>query len=345
MVSLLLPSLILSLFSFFTLFGIRPSLAFSQASFFAAAIIAFIIMKKIGRRFFRHNSLLMYWLLVAILIITYIIGLEVKGSKRWIDLYFFHFQASEFLKIFFIMFLADFFSRTITQREDQFISFIQCLFYFVLPTFIIFKQPDLGNAIVYAGMFFILLLMSDLPKRYVLYTILLASVIFPLGWFFLHDYQRDRILSFINPSLEQQGNAYNMIQALITVGSGGLFGKGLGVGSQSRLSFLPENNTDFAFASLIEQFGFFAGFIVIMLYAWILIMLGRKAWYYLQYHTEDTRYKLYYIIGIMVLITIQVSVNIGMNIGLLPIAGIALPFISSGGSLQVALFMGFALIP
>ena len=138
----------------FSLFGIRPSLGTTMLLNFGVGLIFFFIIKKIGWKFFRSNSLFFYWVFIGILIITYIIGLEVKGSKRWIDLLFFRFQGSEFFKVFFILFFADFFSK-INRQGNIFVNLSISLFYFLLPTFIIFKQPDLGNAMVYVFVYFV----------------------------------------------------------------------------------------------------------------------------------------------------------------------------------------------
>jgi len=162
---------------------------------------------------------------------------------------------------------------------------------------------------------------------------------------FLKYYQKNRILSFFSLFLEQQGNAYNMIQAMITVGSGKWFGKGLGLSTQSRLFFLPENKTDFAFSTLIEQFGFFGGFIVLLLYLVLFFFLFKRITLLLKKNDDESKIMFLYVLGIFSYIFFQMFVNIGMNLGVLPIAGIALPFISSGGSLIVTLFLGFALIP
>lgn len=289
------------------------------------------------------NIQTIFWSFFALLIITFIIGLEVKGSKRWIDLGFVNFQASEFLKIFFIMYISKLLSsRTRADMSGNF--YLTILFVTLLPAFIILRQPDLGNASVFIGVLVFMLLLSDMPKKYLIISALVVLLILPFGWFFLHDYQQARITSFIRPHSDTQGDAYNMIQAIITVGSGQFFGKGLGLGTQSRLFFLPENNTDFAFSSLVEQFGFVGGFFVILGEAILIIMLFLRAYKFIEGEDSDSRYKYLYSMGLAALLIIQTGVNVGMNVGLLPIAGIALPFISYGGSFFVALCVGFALL-
>ncbi|OGK14717.1 hypothetical protein A3C98_03460 [Candidatus Roizmanbacteria bacterium RIFCSPHIGHO2_02_FULL_37_15] len=344
MKELLLPSFFLSLIGFFNIFGIRQSLAINQIFNISAGFLAFFISKKIKRIFFAVNAQFFYWLLVIFLVVTFVIGLEIKGSKRWIDLYLFNFQASEIFKAFFILSLSEF-----LVRDYRFVNkikiFLLSLFYFLIPAFIIFKQPDLGNAAVYLFIYLMLIIFSDLPKKYVLYFFLFLFLTLPLGWYFMKDYQRGRIISFLNPQIDQQGASYNMVQAIITVGSGQVTGRGLGLGTQSRLYFLPENHTDFAYSSLVEQFGFLGGLVVIFLYFVIALFLIKKL--LLFYFLKDPRDKknFLYLVGFLSYFIFQVLVNIGMNLGIFPITGIALPFISYGGSSLVAVMIGIALIP
>ncbi len=344
MVQLLIPSLFLSLFGIFTVFGIRQNLLVSQIVYFSLAFGAFFIVKKIGSTIFHLNIRSIYWFFVAILLLTFIIGLEVKGSKRWIDLYFYRFQASEFFKIFFIMFMADFLSKKYFKFEN-FSYFLMSFLYFIIPTFIIFKQPDLGNALVFAVIYVVMVLFSRFPKRYLFTTILVVMLLLPFSWIFLKEYQKSRILSFVNPHVDTQGTSYNMIQAVITVGSGNLLGKGLGLGTQSRLYFLPENYTDFAFSSLIEQFGFVGGLLVLICYATLFYLLVMRMLKYYYRTDQEGKRNFLYCVGFIAYLLFQVVINISMNMGLVPVAGIALPFISYGGSSVLALIIGFALIP
>ena len=343
MISLLIPSFVLWIFSLFNQFGIKTQFGISQLGYVAAGVIAFFVIKRIGGRFFITNIQTIFWFFFALLIITFIIGLEVKGSKRWIDFGIVNFQASEFLKIFYIMYIAKLLSGR-TRYEMTPFFYVAILFIALLPAFIVLRQPDLGNAAVFIGVLIFMLFVSDIPKRYLVVSGIVLLCILPFSWFFLHDYQQARIISFIQPHSDLQGNAYNMIQAIITVGSGQFFGKGLGLGTQSKLFFLPENNTDFAFSSLVEQFGFVGGFFVLLGEFILIAMLFIRAYKFIGGSDSDTQYKYLFSMGLAFLLCIQTGVNVGMNLGLLPIAGIALPFISYGGSFFVALCIGFALL-
>lgn len=342
--NLFLPSVLLFIFGFFNLLGIKPSLAYIHAFNFGVSIIVYFLLKKIGRQIFRSNTGLFFWSFVAILIITYIIGYEVKGSKRWIDFYFLNFQPSEFFKIFFILYFADFFSQKIKEFVT-FSIFLQSLLFFIIPTVIIYKQPDLGSALIFVFIYLVMVIFSQVPKKF---FISLGGIVLVIGMIFiltLKDYQRMRITSFFNPQVDQRGTAYNMIQATITIGSGQFFGKGLGRGTQSRLAFLPENQTDFAFSALIEQFGFIGGFITIFLYLIIIYFLIIKTINAYYKRTKDDYFNFFYCLGILCYVFIQFFINIGMNLGLLPVAGIALPLISYGGSSVVTWMIGLALLP
>lgn len=343
MFSSLFSAFLLNIFALFNLLGIRNDLMQIQIIFLFISLVIFILARKLGLNFFRSNAKFFYWLFIFILVITYIIGIEVKGSKRWIDLYFFNFQPSEFFKIFFVVFLADYFTRH-KKTISEFSTFLKSLGYLFIPLLIVFKQPDLGNAMVLLFIYGVVVLFSGIPKRYLLYSALILFMVLPVGWFTLKDYQKNRITSFVNPEIDQQGINYNMTQAVITVGSGNFLGRGLGYGTQSKLFFLPENHTDFAFSSLIEQFGFLGGFLILFFYFIISLGLIRKLIIHFQSVDEDSLFKRLLILGFFSYFIFQVFVNIGMNLGLLPIAGIALPLISYGGSSLVSFMLGLALV-
>ncbi len=341
---IILSCFFLSMFGLFNLFGLNRELFIRQLIYLVVGFSIYFFVKSLGRYFFKANSRFFYWFFIGVLVLTFIVGLEVKGSKRWLNFYFFNFQGSEFFKIFFILFL----SEIVTVKNllsNSFFRFIKIFLYFLLPFVIIFKQPDLGNAMVYFFIFIVLLLFSEIPKKYLSYLIGLIFLFTPLGWLLMKDYQKDRILSFINPHLDTQGTSYNMIQSVITIGSGMFFGRGLGLSTQSRLYFLPENTTDFAFASLVEQFGFFGGFFVLLFFSLIFISLAKKAIYYYYQKNDEDQKNFLYSLGILTFLASQTIINIGMNMGIMPVTGIALPFISYGGSSAIAILLGLALLP
>lgn len=340
----MIPSIFLILFGLLNLFGLSQPLFFRQLLAVSIGLGFYFAMKAVGRHFFKLNASVFYWLMMAILVITFIVGIEVKGSRRWLDLFFFNFQVSEPFKIFLILFLAQLLSSK-KLLENHLSFFTKTFLYFGVPALIIFKQPDLGNAAVFVFIYLMMVLFSGEGRRYAFYLFVMSIAAVPIGWFLLKGYQKARLLSFLNPHLDTQGTAYNMIQAVITIGSGKFFGRGLGLSTQSRLYFLPENTTDFAFASFVEQFGFLGGFVILVLYGIVIYTVARRAIKYFNGSDREDRAKFLYCIGFLSYLVIQIFVNIGMNMGLLPITGIALPFISYGGSAVLATLIGFALLP
>ncbi|MGB9883091.1 MAG: FtsW/RodA/SpoVE family cell cycle protein [Microgenomates group bacterium] len=341
---ILIATFFLSIFGLFNLFGINQQLFFRQLIYILFGFVIYFFIKKIGRIFFQNNIRLFYYFFIFALIITYIIAIEIRGSKRWLDFYFFRFQASEIFKPFFILFLSEYLYK-FDIVFDSLGLLLKSFIYFFIPFFIVFKQPDLANALTFLVIYFSILFFSKIPKKQIFFFFSSFMVFIPFSWFFLKDYQKARILSFLNPHLDTQGTAYNISQAIITIGSGMFFGKGLGFGTQSRLAFLPENTTDFAFASLVEQFGFFGGSFVILFYGWLIYILIKKSFKYFFSHSEDEQKKFMYTFGVLIYICFQVFVNIGMNMGILPVAGVALPFISYGGSAIMAMMIALALLP
>ncbi|NTU46694.1 rod shape-determining protein RodA [Candidatus Roizmanbacteria bacterium] len=340
---ILISSLFLFSFGVFNLLGIKPSLVPTELIAVAVGLGLAVVIRAIGIHFFRLNAVFFYWVFVFLLIVTYIIGIEAKGSQRWIDLYFFNFQASEFFKPFYILFLADLLSKSRNQFHQR-KTYLLAFFHFIIPTCIIFKQPDLGNALVYGYIFVVMVFFSQIHKKYILVSLFCLMLVIPFAWSHMHGYQKDRISSFFSPATESRTTAYNMTQAIITIGSGNVMGRGMGLGTQSHLYFLPENHTDFAFSSLVEQFGFIGGVGVLILFAFLFYALVRRILVYAARSDVDGTFLYLFTIGILSFFMIQAFVNMGMNMGILPIAGIALPFISYGGSMVLTIMIALTFV-
>jgi rod shape determining protein RodA len=236
------------------------------------------------------------------------------------------------------------FSRKIMISDRKSI-FLKALLFTVIPVAIIMLQPDLETSVIVFGIFLFIAINSEIPKKYFFYIFLIFLLSLPVAWELMHDYQRNRILSFIAPHEDYSGTSYNMTQAKITVGSGGIFGEGLSMGKQTQLSFLPEHHTDFAFSSLIEQFGFFGGAILIILYLAFFAVLFIKLLKLSDKTDYDSRYEFFYLLGFSFILISQAAINIGMNLGIVPIAGVTLPFVSYGGSSLITFMIGLALLP
>ena len=333
---LFLPIIGLSVFSLFTILGTKKELFANQLFFFTIGYILFFLFFFVGYNFFRLNSRISYFIFIVLLILTFIFGSLIRGSRRWIDFYFFQFQPSEFFKVIFLIYLSDIMAKRQIGKSRKWWMFFG---YFLIPTLIIFKQPDLGNAIIYTVAFFSLLYLAGYSIKNFVFITLTGIICLPFFWQLLKDYQKNRIISFINPEIDTQGIAYNLIQSVITVGSGGLLGRGLGLGTQARYLFLPEYHTDFAFASLVEQFGLLGGLVVIFCYAILIFRLITKA-----ESKRDSKFSYIFLYGSVFMLLASIIINIGMNLGLLPITGIALPLISYGGSSIVSTMILLGLI-
>lgn len=334
---------ILFSFSFFNLLGIRPQLLFQHSFFFLLSIAAFFIVRRMGFRFFYEHARVWYIVFMALLLVTYLIGFEARGSKRWIDFGFYNFQPSEFFRVFFALFFAQFMSVNKRVLDEPLVVFC-ALLYAALPMIIIFFQPDLGSALVYIVIFVSILYMSHTPRKQLLRLASPLVILLPTAWFLLKEYQRARLVSFLYPAADALGSGYNVLQAKITAGSGGFFGKGLGFGTQTKLFFLPENHTDFAFASLIEQFGFVGGGVIIVAYILLFILLIRRAVKWERERDSLSGARFLYAVGFTCALAFQAIVNIGMNLGIMPVTGITLPFISYGGSSLLSLMVGIGLL-
>ncbi|MFH1089456.1 MAG: rod shape-determining protein RodA [Candidatus Uhrbacteria bacterium] len=267
--------------------------------------------------------------LVAVLFL----GETIRGTTGWFSLFGFHFQPVELAKLCVIVVLARYFSGRggdISWRELAESGAIVGL-----PVFLTLCQPDLGSALLLVGIWSAFLFFAGLKFKHILLLVLVGVVSLAFSWQFLFaDYQKARLVSFIDPTNDPMGQGYNVQQAIIAVGSGGLFGRGLGFGSQSQLKFIPESQTDFIFAVIAEEFGLVG---VLLLFGAFFLLLHR-----LLKRARLTRddFTSFLLLGIAALFLISFLVNVGMNLGLLPVTGIALPFVSYGGSaLMMSLIM------
>ncbi|MEA2645907.1 MAG: rod shape determining protein RodA [Chloroflexota bacterium] len=288
----------------------------------AAAILYFSLTdyRSLGRLYG-----LTYIAVIGLLLLVRVAGHQALGAQRWIYLGFFELQASEISKLLMIIVLARFFH----SRRDRIKSpatFLLGLALLVPPTLLILVQPDLGTAIVFVALFYGLAFMAEVPKRYLLGSLALAAALLPLAASRLQGYQRNRLITFLNPGSDPLGAGYNIFQAKIAVGSGGFFGKGFLTGTQGQLGFVPSRVTDFIFAIFSEEWGFLGAIILLSLFFLLLTRLLRAS------HLARDQFGALLAFGVATMIAFQVVVNVGMNIGVLPVVGIPLPFVSYGGS-------------
>lgn len=313
-------------------------LFYKQLAYLAIAIILFVLFTYVDYRSLTKLNRYGYLIFLFLLIAIFQFGLKVKGAARWYDLKIFLFQPAEFAKIVVILVLARFFSLRrgeINTLKNIGISIL----YVILPVLLIAKEPDLGSSIVLMIIWGGMLLMTSVHRKVLVYLFIALSVFGAFTWtYLLKDFQKSRIETFINPELDPRGKGYNVKQAIIAVGSGELTGRGLGKGLQSQLRFLPERHTDFIFASAAEELGFVGTSVIVILYFMLLYRL------LVIYRSSSDDLGRFIIAGIFFMLLGQIVINIGMNMGVLPVTGIPLPLLSYGGSslLTVAISLGIA---
>lgn len=307
------------------LLNFRKQLIFSVIGFGAMTVFA-----SLDYRMLKNYSGMAYVSMMLLLALVLIWGKVTRGTVGWFDLGLFSLQPAEFAKIAIIVTLAKSLSEMGNYCHLTKKILISGL-YMGAFIFLIMMQPDLGSSLVIMFIWFGMLAMFGLRRKEILLFIAMGLVAFAGAWAFaLKDYQKDRVMTFVNPQSDAMGSGYNVIQSMVAIGSGTFWGKGLGHGSQSQLNFLPEKHTDFIFAVIAEEMGFIGGALVLVLFAiifWRLLVIANEA--------QDNFGKLLSL-GAVFLLAFHVMVNVGMNMGLMPVTGIPLPFVSYGGSSMVA---------
>lgn len=306
-----------------------------------AAVLGLIIGGILVWTDYRHTrsfSFIGYLLGGALLIAVLIFGTRINGTAGWFQFGGFSFQPVEIAKVTLILYLAAFFSRRARGQLSWQMFGLSGLAVGIYTVFVL-MQPDFGSAMVMIGSWFILCLFIGLPRRAWIILPIVTLIVGGVGWkFALKPYQHERILTFFQEDRDTRDSGYNALQAHIAIGSGGWFGKGLGEGSQARLRFLPEASTDFIFSVLGEELGFVGATITIILYG---VVVSRLLW--IGYSSEDD-FAALFLVGTSAVIVIHVFVNGGMNLGILPITGIPMPFLSAAASslLSLAICIGIA---
>ncbi len=312
-----------------------------QSAWIIFACIVLMVASRFEYRFLTSPRIVIsqYFILLGILTAILFIGKISKGAQSWFSVGGFSFQPSDVMKLGLIIVLAKYFSRRhieIANVRHIIVSGV----YALIPCVLVLLQPDFGSAMVLFGIWFGMVLVSGISKRHLIAVFLLGTVSLLLAWnLVFKQYQKARILNFINPLADIRGSGYNAFQSTIAVGSGGLFGKGIGYGTQSRLNFLPEYRTDFIFAAYAEEWGFVGAIVILVLFFTIFYRLALYA------RRAHSNFEALFTYGVLVWFCIHVTVNIGMNIGVMPVTGIPLPFMSYGGShlLAEALALGMCI--
>lgn len=301
-----------------------------QLMAFGIGLLLFFIFSRFEYRLFQFISSTWYVLGIAFMILVLFFGQTIRGTTGWFIIAGFSFQPVEFMKAALIVHLAHFFSRNRDHFKTAWVI-VGSGILTAVPVLLTLFQPDAGSALLMIGTWFIMLLVSGVRRVHVVSGAVIALVAIAISWqFLLVEYQKERIRTFFDPTHDVRGSGYNVRQAIIAVGSGQFFGKGLGYGSQSQLRFLPEARTDFMFASLSEELGFFGVGILLLLCGTMQIRMIRIA----QGSHDD--FGVFVIFGYVSLLMFQTLINGGMNMGILPVTGIVFPLVSYGGSALIA---------
>lgn len=327
---------ILSLFIIYSSSGEDLKFIAGQSGRIVIGFVVMFLMAQIPIYQYKFWAPWLFMIGIVLLLLVLLFGEKGGGAARWLNLGLFRFQPSEIMKLAVPMLVAWYISSR--SLPPRFLQVIITLIIIAIPTALIAKQPDLGTAFLVATSGLIVLFVAGLRWRVIIPAIAIMSASAPLLWSSMHNYQKQRVLTFLNPEQDPLGTGYHIIQSKIAIGSGGLFGKGWLGGTQSRLDFLPERSTDFVFAVISEEFGLFGVVGLLMLY---LLIVTRGLMISIQ--AQDTFSQL--LAGALTLtFMVYLVVNIGMVTGLLPVVGVPLPLISYGGTSMVTLMAGFGIL-
>ncbi len=311
-----------------------------QVIWLSLSLVVFFFASMIDWRFLRRTGIIvsLFAFFCGLLLLLFSLGTVVKGAQSWFDFGGFSFQPSDPVKLVLILVLAKYFTRRhieIAHIRHLLVSGV----YALILVGLVIVQPDFGSAIILFGIWFGMVLVSGISKKHLLAVVLLGIIAFATLWFFVFQpYQKQRILTFIHPLADIRGTGYNAYQSTIAVGSGHLFGKGIGYGTQSKLQFLPEYETDFIFAAFAEEWGFFGVLLLLLLFAVVIWRIIHNAM------LGAGNFETFFGLGLAILFMIHIIIHVGMNIGLLPVTGTTIPFMSYGGSHLLTEYLGLGIL-
>lgn len=309
-----------------------------QAMRFAAAFVGMMVVALFPNRLLMKYAYPFYFLCLGLLVVVETLGSLQMGAQRWISVGGLNLQPSEIMKMALTLALARYYHGMLSDEVSRPILMLPPLALIGMPVVLILLQPNLGTATITAAIGVCLLFAAGLYWRYFIAVGLAGLAAIPVAWHFLHDYQKQRVRTFLDPEADPLGAGYNIMQSKIAIGSGGLFGTGYMQGSQSQLDFLPEKHTDFIFTMIAEEFGFVGAASVIGVYM-LLILLGLGTAI-----RSRSRFGSLVAIGVTAMLLLHVTINIGMVMGLLPVVGVPLPLLSYGGTITFAMMFGFGLL-
>lgn len=309
-----------------------------QIIYVGAGLLLLWLTVAIDYHTLMQHAFLMYGLSLVALLGVLLVGKQVYGGKRWIALAGgFHLQVSEFVKLVIILLVARFLTELKTEDlEGRDMAKIAGLV--AAPMALVMKQPDLGTALTYMPILAVGMFLAGMRRKYVIGIAVVVLLVLPAGWSILKDYQKARLVSFLDPDRDPRGSGYQVIQSKIAVGAGGMWGKGVTKGSQTQLRFLPVPHTDFIFSAFAEEHGFVGIVVVLALYFVLIMQIVQNA------QTAADRAGMYICMGVAALLLFHVLVNVGMVVGRMPTTGIPLPLMSAGGSSVLSNFMMLGLV-
>jgi len=310
--------------------------ALRQIVWFLLGSLAFMLIVNIDYRRIVGIGNIFYFLTIFLLVAVLVFGTRRLGAQRWLTIGGFNIQPSEFAKLFITLSLVQYLAGH--KGYDSLKNILVSLAIIAVPFILILEEPDLGTALMLVPILFILLYVWGAPLKNLFFMIFCGALFSPFAWFLLKDYQKERLLVFVDPAVDPLGAGYTIIQSRIAIGSGGIFGKGWLSGTQNQLNFLAERHTDFIFSVAGEEWGFLGGAVLLGLY-YILIKRSLK----IAEKTKDPCGRLL-AIGLSAMIGIQVVVNISMTMGFMPVVGLPLPLVSYGGSSLLVTMMALALL-
>jgi len=325
-----LPAILISLAGLVTMnsFTGENYFFFRQSIWLLVSVLVFLAATTLDWRFLRRTKVLVpiFAVTLSVLIVLFLASEAIRGAQSWFRFGAFAFQPSDPAKLVIVLLLSKYFSRRhieIKNLRHILVSGAYAFFVFIL----VFLQPDFGGAIVIFGIWLGMVLVSGISKKHLAFVAILGIVASAILWMFVFaPYQKARIVSFIHPLADVRGAGYNAYQSTIAIGSGEIFGKGIGQGSQSKLQFLPEYETDFIFAAFAEEWGFVGAVILLALGLILIVRITNNA------QLAATNFETFFGLGVVVWFSVNIAVNAGMNMGVLPVTGITFPFMSYGGS-------------
>jgi rod shape determining protein RodA len=305
---------------------------------FAFAFILMIAIAMTPASLLLRYAYVIYAVCLGLLVVVEIAGFIGMGAKRWVDVGGVNLQPSELMKLAVILALARYFHSTNPRDINRFMHLVPPVLLIMLPVVFILRQPNLGTATILTAVGVILAFMAGVRFRYFAVIIIAGMLAAPVGYHFLHDYQKQRVEMFLHPDEDPLGAGYNIMQSMIAIGSGGFFGKGFMHGSQGQLDFLPEKHTDFIFTMLAEEFGFLGCFVILALYT---VLIGYGVAIALR---SRHLFGSLLAMGVAAMLFVHISINVMMVMGLIPVVGVPLPLLSYGGSIMISMLMGFGLM-